>query len=123
MPQLTPGDVPEEPRYREGLDKVESRVSSAPTKRREFLGISGRYPALGILHQVIVAFGIVVSITGALGVIYVVMNINEFSYETLVVALTPLGTLLGGIVVAAFGQLLKVFMDIEANTRRESTGG
>jgi hypothetical protein len=113
----TSGKKPQQPPSRGSVGHVPAATQEALAEPKEILGVSRKYPALGILHQIIVAFGVVISSLGVLGVIYVVENINKVSSETIYVALTPLATLLAGIVIAAFGQLLKVFMDIEANTR------
>jgi len=96
---------------------------STEGETREFLGVSRRYPALSLLSQVIIAFGVVISIIGAVQLVVLLANIGEASELSFALATLPLATLLVGLVVAANGQLLKVFMDIETNTRRASAGG
>jgi hypothetical protein len=123
MTQRSPGSgKPGQPARRGVRDRVPEEKEPAPDEPIEFLGISARYPALSMLHQVIVGFGVVIFLLGLAGVIYVVARVDELSSENIFVALTPVGALLGGVVVAAFGQLLKVLMDIEANTRRHQSG-
>jgi hypothetical protein len=88
--------------------------------------MSQSYPALRILASVLVVLGYLSMIGGVLASVLILsaaFSQNEPTYAGApIIFITFFGAVLVGIPMVAFGELIRLLIDIEASTRAMATG-